>query len=115
MVALTGVSGSGKSTLLQHILLPALERGIGVRDKVVIEGASVAGIEQVDKVISIDQDPIGRTVRSDVATYCDVLTPIREFSPPFPKHVRGVYNPNTSAITIAKGCAPHAGGWATAR
>ncbi len=85
MVALTGVSGSGKSTLLHHILLPALERGIGERDKVVIDGASVAGIEQVDKVISIDQNPIGRTVRSDVATYCDVLTPIREFFASLPE------------------------------
>lgn len=75
---LTGVSGSGKSTLLQQILLPALERRF-TSDSVVIDGATISGLSQFDKVISIDQDPIGHTVRSDVGTYVDVLTRVRDF------------------------------------
>lgn len=78
LTCLTGVSGSGKSTLLQQILLPALERRFA-SDSVVIEGATLSGLAQFDKVISIDQDPIGHTIRSDVGTYVDVLTRIRDF------------------------------------
>lgn len=80
MTCLTGVSGSGKSTLLQQILLPALEkRLLSSGDLVVVEGAEVRGLAQFDKVISIDQDPIGHTVRSDVGTYADVLPRLRDF------------------------------------
>ena len=75
---MTGVSGSGKSTLLQQILLPALERRFE-GDEVIVEGATISGLSQFDKVIYIDQDPIGHTVRSDVGTYTDVLTRIRDF------------------------------------
>lgn len=78
LTCLTGVSGSGKSTLLQQILLPALARR--EEGKVIkIEGAEITGLSHFDKVISIDQNPIGHTVRSDVGTYVDVLTRIREF------------------------------------
>lgn len=78
LTCLTGVSGSGKSTLLEQILLPALERRLA-SDSVVIDGAKVSGLSHFDKVISIDQNPIGHTVRSDVSTYVDVLTRIRDF------------------------------------
>lgn len=76
---LTGVSGSGKSTLLAQVLLPAIEKGLLKADQVEIHGMQVSGISQFDKLISIDQNPIGHTVRSDVCTYVDVLTRIREF------------------------------------
>ncbi|WP_068468260.1 excinuclease ABC subunit UvrA [Candidatus Protochlamydia phocaeensis] len=78
LTCLTGVSGSGKSTLLQQILLPAIERRLS-GDSLVIEGATVSGLSHFDKVISIDQDPIGHTIRSDVGTYVDVLSRIRDF------------------------------------
>lgn len=78
LTCLTGVSGSGKSTLLQQILLPALDLRFE-SDTVVVEGTSITGLSQFDKVISIDQDPIGHTVRSDVGTYADVLSRIRDF------------------------------------
>jgi excinuclease ABC subunit A len=78
LTCLTGVSGSGKSTLLQQILLPALERRF-TSDSVVIDEATISGLSKFDKVISIDQDPIGLTNRSDVGTYVDVLTRIRDF------------------------------------
>lgn len=80
MTCLTGVSGSGKSTLLQEILLPAIVKNLsGNGDSVKLEDAVVKGLSQFDKVISIDQDPIGHTVRSDVGTYTDVLTRMRDF------------------------------------
>jgi len=80
LTCLTGVSGSGKSTLLQQLILPALERGVASRvDTVVIDGADISGIMHFDKVISIDQNPIGNTARSDVGTYTDVLTRMRDF------------------------------------
>ncbi len=75
---MTGVSGSGKSTLLQQILLPALERRLS-SDTITLDGATISGLWQFDKVIYIDQDPIGHTVRSDVGTYVEALTRIRDF------------------------------------
>ncbi len=78
MTFLTGVSGSGKSTLLQQILLPAVKQGLFVHDTLTLNGATVSGIRQFDKLLSIDQNPVGHTVRSDVGTYVDALTRLRE-------------------------------------
>lgn len=78
MTCITGVSGSGKSTLMQEILLPAVERGLHRKDLVSIDHAIVSGIAQIDKVIAIDQDPIGRTARSDVVTYVEVMGALRD-------------------------------------
>ncbi|MDP1834645.1 MAG: excinuclease ABC subunit UvrA [Chlamydiales bacterium] len=103
MICITGVSGSGKSTLVHHILEPALERGIGQRDIVVIDGATIKGINQIDKVIAINQDPIGRTSRSDVTTYVDVLTPIREFFASLPEARRRGLQPKHFSYNHRKG------------
>lgn len=78
LTCLTGVSGSGKSTLLQQILIPALAKR-EESEMIKIEDAEITGLSQFDKVISIDQNPIGHTVRSDVGTYVDALTRIRDF------------------------------------
>lgn len=79
LTCLTGVSGSGKSTLLQQILLPAVKQGLLIKDVVTEREYTVSGISNIDKVISIDQNPIGHTVRSDVGTYVDILGRMREF------------------------------------
>ena len=79
LTILTGVSGSGKSTLMHQIILPAVKKGIFTSNEVALDVGNVKGIEQFEKVISIDQNPIGHTVRSDVGTYVDVLTRLREF------------------------------------
>lgn len=79
MNCFTGVSGSGKSTLMHQVLLPAVAKGILNSDRVELGQTAVSGIEHFDKVISIDQNPIGHTVRSDVGTYVDVLSRMREF------------------------------------
>ena len=79
MTCLTGVSGSGKSTLMHQIILPAVQRGLWQGKSVHIDGAEVSGIEHFEKLISIDQNPLGHTSRSDVCTYVDVLTHMRTF------------------------------------
>ncbi len=79
LTCLTGVSGSGKSTLLQQILLPAIEKHVADQESVTLDEAIVSGLCYFDKVISIDQNPLGHTVRSDVGTYVEVLTRMRDF------------------------------------
>lgn len=79
LTCLTGVSGSGKSTLMLQVLLPAMQKALLSNDSIVLDGAKVSGIDHFDKLLSIDQNPIGHTVRSDVGTYVDALGRMREF------------------------------------
>jgi excinuclease ABC subunit A len=74
----TGVSGSGKSSLVAQTLHPALARALHNASQKPGEHEGIRGLEQVDKVINITQDPIGRTPRSNPATYVQVMTRIRE-------------------------------------
>ncbi|HUR96780.1 MAG TPA: excinuclease ABC subunit UvrA [Pyrinomonadaceae bacterium] len=74
----TGVSGSGKSTLVEEILYPALYRHVYKSAMDPLEHDSIDGLELVDKIIEIDQSAIGRTPRSNPATYTGLFTPIRE-------------------------------------
>ncbi|NOJ28962.1 MAG: excinuclease ABC subunit UvrA [Nitrososphaeraceae archaeon] len=77
MIVVTGVSGSGKSTLVNEILFKGLASHFGSNEK---PGShtKIAGVNLIDKVIGIDQSPIGRTPRSNAATYVNAFTPIRE-------------------------------------
>jgi excinuclease ABC subunit A len=77
-VCVTGVSGSGKSTLVEEILYPALYRHVYGSAVEPLEHERIDGLELVDKIIEIDQSPIGRTPRSNPATYTGLFTPIRE-------------------------------------
>jgi len=78
MIAVTGVSGSGKSSLVTETLAPSLLRELHGSDATPGRTDSVSGIDMVDKAIVIDQSPIGRTPRSNPATYTGAFTPIRE-------------------------------------
>lgn len=80
ITCLTGVSGSGKSTLLHQVLQPAIQQGLNTHDAIKLNGGTtISGISAFDKMLSIDQNPIGHTVRSDVGTYVEVFTRLREF------------------------------------
>jgi len=102
-VAVTGVSGSGKSTLVTDILYQALARHL-YRAKVV-PGAHerLEGVSHIDKVIDIDQSPIGRTPRSNPATYTGLFTPIRELFAYLPESkIRG-YGPGRFSFNVKGG------------
>jgi excinuclease ABC subunit A len=102
-VAVTGVSGSGKSTLVTDILYRALARHF-YRAKV-MPGAHdrIEGLDQIDKVIDIDQSPIGRTPRSNPATYTGLFTPIRELYTYLPESkIRG-YGPGRFSFNVKGG------------
>jgi excinuclease ABC subunit A len=78
MTVVTGVSGSGKSTLVNDILFRALSHHFYGSKEKPGKHRKISGLEQLDKVIGIDQSPIGRTPRSNAATYVNAFTPIRE-------------------------------------
>ncbi len=79
MTCVTGVSGSGKSTLINHTLYPLAATALnGATTLTAAPHATIEGLEKVDKCIDIDQSPIGRTPRSNPATYTGIFTPIRE-------------------------------------
>jgi excinuclease ABC subunit A len=89
-VAVTGVSGSGKSTLINSILLSSLERQVNGAKTVVAEHDTIQGIEHIDKVVAVNQQPIGRTPRSNPATYTGVFDKIRKLFAETPEaKVRG--------------------------
>ena len=102
-VAITGVSGSGKSTLVTDILYQSLARHF-YRAKVV-PGAHerLEGLDQIDKVIDIDQSPIGRTPRSNPATYTGLFTPIRELFTYLPESKLRGYGPGRFSFNVKGG------------
>ncbi|HEV2290421.1 MAG TPA: excinuclease ABC subunit UvrA [Gemmatimonadales bacterium] len=102
-VAVTGVSGSGKSTLVTDILYQALARHF-YRAKVVPgQHKRIEGLDKIDKVIDIDQSPIGRTPRSNPATYTGLFTPIREVFTQLPEaKIRG-YGPGRFSFNVKGG------------
>ncbi len=102
-VAVTGVSGSGKSTLVEDILQRSLARHF-FRARVV-PGAHdrIVGLEHLDKVIDIDQTPIGRTPRSNPATYTGLFTPIRELFAEMPEAKLRGYGPGRFSFNVKGG------------
>lgn len=85
MIAVTGVSGSGKSTLVNHTLYPILSQHFYRSLRAPLAYESIDGIEHIDKVIAVDQSPIGRTPRSNPATYTGVFTDIRNLFAQLPE------------------------------
>jgi excinuclease ABC subunit A len=89
-ICVTGVSGSGKSTLITETLYPILSKHAYNSKMIPMEYKSVEGLEHIDKVIEIDQSPIGRTPRSNPATYCGFFTEIRSLFAAIPEaKIRG--------------------------
>jgi excinuclease ABC subunit A len=102
-VCITGVSGSGKSTLLMDVLLRRLEQILqGSRERAG-EHDTIDGVDQIDKVINIDQSPIGRTPRSNPATYTNLFSPIRDLFAKLPESkIRG-YKPGRFSFNVKGG------------
>ena len=107
---ITGVSGSGKSSLLNQIIVPKLSKELN--NAVVEEGDydRIEGYEALDKIIDIDQSPIGRTPRSNPATYTDLFATIRELYASLPDAKARGYGPGRFSFNIPGGRCEHCGG-----
>ena len=102
-IVVTGVSGSGKSTLINETLYPILSKHAYDSRMTPLEYKSVKGLEHIDKVIEIDQSPIGRTPRSNPATYCGFFTDIRTLFASVPEaKIRG-YNAGRFSFNVKNG------------
>lgn len=103
MIVVTGVSGSGKSTLINETLYPLLSHHCYGSKFTALEYKSISGLDNIDKVIEIDQSPIGRTPRSNPATYCGFFTEIRTLFASIPEaKIRG-YNAGRFSFNVKSG------------
>jgi len=104
MTAVTGVSGSGKSSLIMETLFKLAKAGkASKRDTIKQRGTGLSGLDQIDKIIDIDQSPIGRTPRSNPATYAGVFTPIRELFARLPESRARGYKPGRFSFNLKGG------------
>ena len=110
LVCVTGVSGSGKSTLINDTLQPILSQHFYHSLRAPLPYESIAGIENIDKVIQIDQSPIGRTPRSNPATYAGFFDDIRRLFSDLPSaRIRG-YKPGRFSFNVSGGRCEHCKG-----
>jgi len=109
-ICVTGVSGSGKSSLVNETLYAALARHFYKAKKTPLAHQRIDGIEHIDKVIDLDQSPIGRTPRSNPATYTGLFTPIRDLFSQLPESkIRG-YKPGRFSFNVKGGRCEHCEG-----
>ncbi|MBC7944104.1 MAG: excinuclease ABC subunit UvrA, partial [Burkholderiales bacterium] len=102
-VCVTGVSGSGKSTLINDTLYNAVARHLYGSTAEAAAHESIAGLEFFDKVVSVDQSPIGRTPRSNPATYTGLFTPVRELYKGVPESRSRGYGPGRFSFNVKGG------------
>jgi len=103
LTVITGVSGSGKSTLLTDLLYPALANRLNRAHHPLGDFGSLEGVDDLDKVINIDQSPIGRTPRSNPATYVGLFGPIRELFASLPEARARGYKPGRFSFNVKGG------------
>ena len=110
LICVTGVSGSGKSTLINETLYPILNKHIYRSEKKPLPYGEIAGLEHIDKVIEINQQPIGKTPRSNPATYIGVFDDIRQLFAQLPESkIRG-YKPGRFSFNVTGGRCEECGG-----
>ena len=102
-VALSGVSGSGKSTVLTDILFTAVRRHLGLGRETPGKHDYIEGIDEIDRVLLIDQSAIGRTPRSNPATYTGIMTPVRELFAGLPDAKARGFAPGRFSFNVAGG------------
>ncbi len=103
MICITGVSGSGKSTLIHDTLFPILNKHFFRAKREPLEYSEIEGLQNIDKVIEVDQSPIGRTPRSNPATYVGFFTEIRALFAQLPESkIRG-YKPGRFSFNVKNG------------
>lgn len=110
LCAIAGVSGSGKSTLIFDVLYPALARVLATRDLPTGHFRSLKNWESIDRVICIDQNPIGRLPRSNPATYTKVFDDIRQIFAELPQSRALGFKPGRFSFNVAEGSCPHCQG-----
>lgn len=110
MTAVTGVSGSGKSTLVNQTLYPAAANNFNIVKLPVGKLEKIDGLEEIDKVINIDQSPIGRTPRSNPATYIGVFNIIRDLYSELPEAKERGYGANRFSFNVHGGRCEHCSG-----
>jgi excinuclease ABC subunit A len=103
LTAISGVSGSGKSTLLTELIYKGVRRHLGLSRELPGKHDFIEGIDQIDRVLLIDQSPIGRTPRSNPATYTGVMTPIRELFAGLPEAKARGFAPGRFSFNVAGG------------
>ena len=110
LICITGVSGSGKSSLISETLYPILSRHFYRSLTEPLPYDSIEGLENIDKVINVDQSPLGRTPRSNPATYTDIFTDIRKLFVELPEaRIRG-YKPGRFSFNVKGGRCECCGG-----
>ena len=110
LVCVTGVSGSGKSTLVQDVLYPALARHLGVATESPGAFRRLVGAEQVNEVVFVDQSPIGKTARSNPASYVGAFDEIRKLFSKVPLAQQRGYSPGMFSFNSGDGRCPTCGG-----
>jgi len=103
MTCVTGVSGSGKSTLINDTLLKMISKTLNGASEEAAPHRDILGLEQLDKVVAINQSPIGRTPRSNPATYTGIFTPVRELFAGTPEARSRGYTPGRFSFNVKGG------------
>lgn len=110
MTAITGISGSGKSSLISETLYPYLNNALHKTTLAVGKHTKILGEEKIEKVVSIDQSPIGRTPRSNPATYIGVFTDIRKFFASLPASKAAGFTEGRFSFNVKQGSCPGCSG-----